>query len=215
MHIYLLPVSSSLKYVPMKSNSTFNSSYISQPLDRLFVLFWPFVTIITDGIAIIKRFTEQQLQGLGLVGCGQPSRQEVMAVETHGLLSLSLSLVLSIAGHERISYCVIPCLSQTSQQKKLSSHQRVLQRCIQNVTLFLLFREYEYYMKSHAPRWLFLVFCLRRIAFLQDTLVTVVHAREVKDSLIQQIAGLVVYVLFISWGTWSKAGFICCPVSET
>lgn len=29
MHIYLLPISSSLKYVPMKSNSTFNSSYIS------------------------------------------------------------------------------------------------------------------------------------------------------------------------------------------
>lgn len=51
-----------------------------------------------------------------------------MAVETHGLLSLSL--VLSIAGHERISYCVIPCLSQTPQQKKLSSHQRVLERCI-------------------------------------------------------------------------------------
>lgn len=40
-------------------------------------------------------------------------------------------------------------------------------------------------MKFHAPRWLFLVFRLRRIAFLQDTLVTVVHARKVKDSLIQ------------------------------
>lgn len=65
-------------------------------------------------------------------------------------------------------------------------------------------------MKFHAPRWLFLVFCLRRIAFLQDTLVTVVHAQKVKDSLIQRIAGLEVYVLFISWGAWSKAGFICC-----
>lgn len=94
--------------------------------------------------------------------------------------------VLPVATGKRISYCVHTYAGQTLQQERPFSHP-----CAAPVgdlkcdSISLLQGTCPHSVRFHAPRWLFLVFHLRIIAFLQDPLETVVHAWNVKDSSLQ------------------------------
>ena len=143
---------------------------------------------------------------MGLVGCGSPSWYGVMAIGTSPVLFF---LVFSIAADERISYCVCYSLSEPNPSAEETVQPAMSARTVylKCDSISLLQGTCLHYTKFHAPRWLFLVFRLRRIAFLQDTLWLWFM---LEMSLIQIITELEAFVLFISWGIWSKAGFFCC-----
>lgn len=92
-------------------------------------------------------------------------------------------------------------------------------------SVFKMWFYFSYFFREHAlitrdsmctSGWSFLVFRLRIITFFfQDTLVIVVHAWNVKYSLVQLIADLETFVLFCILGDLVKSGLLCCLLSKT